>query len=108
MERPTLVTNEIYHIYNRGVDKRNVFLDNDDYLRFVHDIFEFNDIAPAPNLAYHLRNKSKEVGLPNIHRAPRKLIVEVLVFCLMPNHFHFIMRQKKEGGITKFMRKIGT
>ncbi|MBI5147561.1 MAG: transposase [Parcubacteria group bacterium] len=109
MERPKPTTDKIYHIYNRGVDKRNVFLDNDDYLRFIHDLFEFNDVAPALNLAYYLgKNQSKEVGLPNIKRPPRKLLVELLIFCLMPNHIHLLMRQKREGGITEFMRKIGT
>jgi len=38
---------EFYHLLNRGVDKRNIFLDSKDYLRFVHNLFEFNDVAPA-------------------------------------------------------------
>jgi putative transposase len=110
MFREKLINNEIYHIYNRGIEKRDVFLDNDDYYRFIHDLFEFNDIEPAINLAYYLKqqNQSKEVGLPKIERMPRKLIVEVMAFCLMPNHFHLIVRQKKENGITEFMRKLGT
>ncbi|XOB41493.1 MAG: transposase [Candidatus Nealsonbacteria bacterium] len=40
-------------------------------------------------------------------KKPRKLIVEILAFCLMPNHFHLLLRQREEGGLTKFMRKIG-
>jgi len=65
MSRVKPTTNEIYHVYNRGVEERNVFLDNDDYLRFIHDLFEFNDENPAINLAYYLGQKqSKEVGLP--------------------------------------------
>lgn len=110
MFREKLVNDEIYHIYNRGVEKRDVFLNDDDYYRFIHDLFEFNDIEPAINLAYHLKqqNRSKEVGLPKIEREPRKMIVELMAFCLMPNHFHLIIRQKNENGITEFMRKIGT
>ncbi len=58
----------------------------------------------------HFPKISKEVGLQYIkkERTPRKLLVDVLVFTLMPNHFHLMIRQKTEDGITKFMRKIGT
>ncbi len=105
--------NEIYHAYNRGVEKRNIFMDDKDRLRFMHDLFEFNDIAPALNLAYHLspnkNHKSKEVGLPNIlKRETRKRLVDLLCFCLMPNHFHLMLKQKTENGISEFMRKLGT
>ena len=107
--RPKLATGEIYHVYNRGVEKRDVFMERDDYFRFVHDLFEFNDLNPAPNLAHHLAKQaqSKEVGLPK-GRGPRKFLVEILAFCLMPNHFHIMLRQKMDKGVTEFMRKLGT
>ena len=106
-----LVQGEIYHIYNRGVDKRNIFMDDEDHFRFIHDLFEFNDKNPTINLALYLKSKNgklKEVGLPNIERKPRKILVEILVYCLMGNHYHLIVRQKAENGITEFMRKLGT
>ena len=56
MVRATPETDEIYHVFNRGVEKRNIFLENADYVRFVHDLYEFNDVAPALNLAYHVDN----------------------------------------------------
>ncbi|MBI2591303.1 MAG: transposase [Candidatus Brennerbacteria bacterium] len=109
MQRIKPAINEIYHLYNRGVEKRKIFLDDNDYLRFVHDLFEFNDQNPTINLAYHIGyNKSKEVGLPKIEREPRQLLVELLIFCLMPNHFHLVVKQKVKNGITEFMRKLGT
>jgi len=107
MKRERPVTGEIYHIYNRGVEKRDIFLSDEDYSRFVHDLFEFNDINPAINLNYHF-NQSSEVGLPKIKRRKRKLLVEIMAFCLMPNHFHLLARQRVDGGITEFMRKLGT
>jgi len=106
LRKTNLVSGEIYHIYNRGVDKRNIFMGDEDRFRFIHDLFEFNDENPAINLALYL-NKFKEVGLPNIKR-PRKILVEILAFCLMDNHFHLLIRQKTENGITLFMRKLGT
>jgi len=106
-ERP--VQDEIYHIYNRGVEKRVVFLEDRDYVRFIHNLFEFNDTAPALNLYY--KSQSYEVGLRKIAeemRTKRNLLVELLAFCLMPNHYHLMLKSKTPNGVTEFMRKIGT
>jgi len=105
MKQPEFVNNEIYHIYNRGVEKRKIFLDEKDYLRFIHDLFEFNDIV----LALHRNPSDKRggVGLLPV-RKPRNLLVNILAFCLMPNHFHLLLIQKQDVGITNFMRKMGT
>jgi len=115
MQKPQFAKNEIYHIYNRGVEKRKIFLDNQDYLRFIHDLFEFNDENPVFNLHYYFNSRSESKKSINLDpqylitkRRPRKLLVEILVFVLMPNHFHLLLRQKKENGIVKFMHKIGT
>jgi len=108
MEKPQFENNEIYHILNRGVEKRKIFLDDKDCLRFVHDLYEFNDEAPAENIYYKLsRVESYEVEPRKIARK-RKLLVEILAFCLMHNHYHLIIRQLKNGGIVKFMQKLGT
>jgi len=110
MQKPQFVENQIYHIYNRGVEKRDIFLDDKDYLRFIHDLFEFNDRDSAFNVAYYFNSKSKEVKSQYLEkeRKPRKLLVEILLFTLMPNHFHLLLKQKQENGIVKFMQKLGT
>jgi len=108
MQREKPISNEIYHVYNRGVEKRNIFLAEKDYLRFLHDLYEFNDTAPA--IYFHKKPqsfKSCEVGLRKVAKA-REPLVEIYSFVLMPNHFHLMLRQIKENGITEFMRKIGT
>lgn len=108
MERIKPIDGEIYHIYNRGVEKRKIFMDELDYLRFIHDLFEFNDEQPANlNFTYYFNKQSKEVGLPKIKRKPRRFLVDILSFCLMPNHFHLMVRQKGDNGISEFIRKIG-
>jgi len=102
-----IVTGEIFHVLNRGVDNREIFLDEEDYFRFIHNLFEFNDPSPVFNLSYYL-NRLQSIDFVNRYiKKPRKLIVEILAFCLMPNHFHLLLRQREEGGLTKFMRKIG-
>ncbi|MBI1754751.1 transposase [Candidatus Azambacteria bacterium] len=112
MKKPPFVNDHIYHIYNRGVEKRDIFLSNRDYFRFIHNLFEFNDEAPAANLYYKLPAfQSYEVQLRKIgngEQKPRKCIVDILAFCLMRNHFHLLLKQKTHKGIVTFMQKLGT
>lgn len=110
MGKPQFTTDNFYHIYNRGVEKRKVFLDKDDYFRFIHDLFEFNDKASANNLYYYRLPflKSYEVEPHKISKEKRKVLVEIIAYCLMPNHFHLFLREKVKGGIVAFMQKLGT
>lgn len=98
MQRSKPTTNEIYHIYNRGVEKRVVFLDNADHQRFVDNLLEFNSPRPV-DMRFPLSRKSD---------LRDEKLVDIFAFCLMPNHFHLMVRQKVEDGVTEFMRKIGT
>jgi len=107
MRKIEFINNQIYHIYNRGVEKRDIFSDDKDHFRFIHDLFEFNDENPAENLYYKKAALQSYEAQPRKVK-PRKLLVEILVFCLMPNHYHLLLRQKGESGITKFMHKLGT
>lgn len=106
MRRRTTPGN-VYHVLNRGVDKRNIFLGDKDYLRFIHDLFEFNDTKSVNNVTYFFR-QSKDVGRPYIEseREPRELLVEILAFCLMPNHYHLLLRPIVQEGVSHFMKKI--
>jgi len=102
-----IVAGNIYHILSRGVDKRKIFSDDKDYLRFIHDLFEFNDIESPTNLNYFFKKNSMVIARPYIHdKRPRKLLVEILTFCLMPNHYHLLLRPRFDNGITKFMKKL--
>ncbi len=105
--------NEIYHVYNRGADKRMVFLNDHDYLRFLHGLFEFNTTEPAINLKSRFGRNPHRITKDLVARgagrraAPRRL-VDVLIFALMPNHFHLLLQQRLENGLSDFMHKIGT
>lgn len=107
MERPKFFNEEVYHIYNRGVAKRDIFTTERDYFRFIQSMYEFNDLAPSLNLNFYFQSKPHPEIL-RVLKKPRKDLVEILCFVLMPNHYHFLLRQLREGGITEFMRKIGT
>lgn len=107
IKRPPLITNEIYHVVMRGVEKRIIFPQEEDYFRFIHDLFEFNDEDAVVSTYRFYVNTTRTVPVELKRRKKRKLLVEILAFCLMPNHFHLLLRQIKEQGISKFMRKLG-
>ncbi len=101
---------KLFHVVSRGVDRRKIFLDKSDYYRFIHDLFEFNDLAPALNIHYSFGKIMKSSDLRGRYlgekREPRKLLVRVHAFCLMPNHYHLLLSPVAENGITSFMRKL--
>lgn len=105
MRRQPLVTGEIYHVYNRGVDKRDIFLDQKDIYRFIESIKEFNRIDKIISLA-NQRKLSKIAARPLKREEDKDLLVEIVGYCLNPNHFHFIMRQVSDNGISRFMHKL--
>lgn len=105
---------EYYHIYNRGVDKRDIFSERKDVDRFIESIIEFNTKNPIFSLK-ELRIKNKFVGAPtpedeesNISGvgAPNEELVSIFAYCLNPNHFHFFVKQEQDNGISKFMQKL--
>lgn len=97
MRKTILSTDCYYHIYNRGVEKRSIFQEAKDYERFLLGLEEFNTPDPI-----HIAT------LSNNEARPRKKLIDVICFCLMPNHYHLIIKQAVDGGITQFMHKLGT
>ena len=99
---------EWYHCYNRGVDRRKIFLGKKDYDRFLALLYLGNSSIPA-----HLSNltQSKQgstlLGLA-MEEERGETLVDVGAYCLMPNHYHLLIREKEPGGITEYMRKLGT
>jgi putative transposase len=102
----------IYHVLNRGVEKRKIFLKNQDYSRFIFGLEFFNNEATT-NL-WNLLSRGGTVP-PRIlgkriateRDRKQKPLVELLAFTLMPNHYHLVLREIQEGGISLFMRKMG-
>ncbi len=99
MRKQPIVTGEYYHIYNRGVDKRDIFNDKKDLYRLIESILEFNRIEVITSLA----NLRKTQIAPKALSEP---LVAIVAYCLNPNHFHFLLKQLVDGGIAKFMQKL--
>src|SRR3989344_5432381 len=93
---------EFFHVLNRGVDKRKVFLSNADYARFIHDLWEFNDTAPAP---HNIGRRISQTRMGDVGRHP---LVKIHLFCLMPNHYHLLVSPLNDdmGNLSLFMKKL--
>jgi len=101
MERKTgFAEDEFYHIYNRGTEGRNIFLDEHDRKRFITLLFAANTNKPI------LYRDLKNIPFPEIERD--KTLVDIGAWVLMPNHFHLLIYEKEESGISRFMLKILT
>lgn len=101
------IENGHYHVYNRGVEKRDIFLDDQDYRVFLHLLKHY--------LSKRNRNNKHPLeDMPNITLIrPRPLInlrkkVELQAYCLMPNHFHLLIKQLTIDGMPQLLRKIST
>ena len=111
MRKTTFVNGEHYHIFNRGVDKREIFSDTKDYERFLLSMNLLNDKYDGLMIEWRDFKKSNpKLSLADFlklgFRRKTKL-VEIIAYCLNPNHFHFILKQISDKGIEKFMHKIG-
>ena len=98
---------EFYHVYNRGNDKRIIFIDNSDYKRFVSLLFFCNSHLNV-DMQKILREFKKEDNLSNFIGWRGKTLVDIGALCLMPNHFHLLIHEKEEEGITMFIQKVCT
>ncbi len=96
-----LVGGEYYHIYNRGNSKQKIFHDNEDYFRFMSLLYSCNSIN-----SFRIFGLNKDESPYDFDRD--KQIVSIGSFCLMPNHFHILITQLEEKGISKFMQKLST
>src|SRR3989344_3558836 len=101
MRKHPLITGLYYHIYNRGVDKRDIFMNKADLDRFALSVKEFNVVKPIGSIKDLMIAKQgvSDVGRP-------KPLVSIVCFCFNPNHFHFIIKQETDGGISEFFKRL--
>jgi putative transposase len=98
----TLAPGEFYHIYNRGTEKRQIFHTKRDYDRFLALLYVANG-----SLAVDLKRQGSTLSeITALNKGEN--LVDICAYCLMPNHFHLIIRERAEGGISTFMQKLTT
>ena len=93
-----------YHVFNRGVDKRNIFESKEDLYYFFNRLTDLN-----------FDSQNKDLNIKRYRSSDKKVVeiegsalVSIIAYCLLPNHFHLVLRQESEDGISKFMQKLGT
>jgi len=111
--RKEYLENGYYHIYNRGVEKRIIFLDQQDYAVFLSYLKEYLIIKNEKELQERLSDPKtlwiekdkilRRLRLNNFYEE-----ITLLAYCLMPNHFHFFIKQKSVGAIDSFMNSLAT
>ena len=94
---------EFYHIFNRGVDKRNIFSDQNDFQRFFQSMLEFNVDYSIGSIYWNSFKTSKL----RHQMSKSSSLVNVVCYCVNPNHYHFILEPSVDEGIEKFMQKLG-
>lgn len=89
----------VYHIFNRGVDKRLIFLDEQDYQLFLYYLYIY--LTPLEKVLRRYHGLPLRLFNKNVAKE-----LDLLSYVLMPNHFHLILRQKMDGGISQFMKQL--
>lgn len=103
MRKVKFLVGGYYHVFNRGVEKRRIFLKSNTYQRFLLTAEYYMRVGYWRKLAYYLRLSQ------SARMEERRLFgelswrVAMLGYVLMPNHYHFLLRQEAEGGISEFV-----
>lgn len=103
LRKTTFVVGEYFHIFNRGNSKQKIFHDLQDYRHFIGLLYLLNT-QENRNLYDLKRNHHFDI-YSVVNKNP---LVSIGAYCLMPNHFHIILTEKIEGGLSKFMQKVAT
>jgi len=96
LRKISFASGEYYHLYNRGTEKRIIFCDKKDYQYFL--------------FLMYICNTTKSIELRKIGKNfdRKETLVDTGAYCLMPNHFHILVREKANAGISKYMLKLMT
>jgi putative transposase len=106
---------EHYHIFNRAVNKQTIFHNFGDYVRFLFLIIYMQSPVKIPHISRAVKDFAKYCagqssaltsGLEE--EIIKNRLVEIVSFCIMPNHFHLIVKELEEGGIAAYMQRVLT
>ncbi|MBI2642293.1 MAG: transposase [Candidatus Wildermuthbacteria bacterium] len=114
MRKTKFEPGKVYHIFNRGVEKRDVFLSDGGRWRFLQGMYLFNDENTSANLLFRLEQEKGKMHFGILREymkksgVKRKPLVKILADCLKPNHYHLLLEEIQKNGISRFMHKLGT
>ena len=99
-------TGEIYHVFNRSVGQQNVFRNDGDYRRFFNLFSYYRFSNPKYRFSQYTRLPRSAQAEWHTRLIKQDQLVDILSFCIMPNHFHILLRQKVDGGIQRYSRVL--
>lgn len=102
MRKTKFANGEFYHIYNRGTDKRPIFEKAQDFDRFLQSMEEFNVSEPIGSI-YENSFLDSEIKL----KRKKSKLVNIICYCLNINHYHFVLEQLADDGVSKYMKSLG-
>jgi len=116
MRKEPFFVGDVIHVFNRGNRKQEIVRDEKDYVRITQMLYYFNDEYASTHVFRDISKLSKfdfDKGFYRGFERPegwpkRDPLVKILAFIVLDNHYHFILKETREGGVTKFMRKFGT
>lgn len=112
MQREKITIDSFVHVYNRGNRKQEIVRDNKDKWHFLEILYYLNDESVEANPFYKIQN-----SLTTVVNKPffwpdswpeKKPLVKIINFSLLENHYHLFLKEIKEGGISLFMKRLGT
>lgn len=102
IRKTPLSTGNIYHVFNKGVNKQKIFNNENDYQRFYYAAIHYK--TKSTRFSYEKRLKINHTpGVIQTLTAPR---VQVIAYCFMQNHFHFLIKQLIDGGISSYIQRL--
>lgn len=110
MRKTLFVPGEFYHIYNRGNDKKNIFLREADYARFLFLILFFQAKVPLWNISryvqHYVKHRVFNINTDIMQRITEGRHIDLVSFTFMPNHFHLLLYERNERGISAYMQRV--
>ncbi len=91
-----------YHVFNRGIDKKIIFHDDEDIKYFLDRLADFNNDMPVGGVRRQKVHRHKK------GRGKASTLVEIVAYCLLPNHFHLVLKQSGDDGVSRFIQRICT
>ncbi|MFA5831112.1 MAG: transposase [Candidatus Paceibacterota bacterium] len=103
MSKESFAMGEFYHVYNHGIEDRDIVSDEYDSSRFLESLKMFNSETPIGSIYEQSFNHVQSLGRPT----SKSQLVNIIAYCINPNHFHLLLEQVAENGISEFMKRLG-
>lgn len=101
------VSNQVYHVFNRSIARLPIFIEKNDYERVLELVNYYRFSKPRMRFSHYKRlSTEKKVEFEKSFMINENSMLDILTYCIMPNHFHFLLKPKKDSAVSDFMRNL--